>query len=245
MKATTLRQPVMFDIAPHGEVVVMPHRSAVRLTLRRKTDGTYSARAPYGADLATLERMLAEMLPRLAARTPSSPNIVYRPGWNYDYPEGRIEVARQTHSPDKIIAQFTPTGIAIGLGRDVDPEQPATTVAVGRLLSRCAARLAPKALLPRASELADRLGITDIGWEIGRGKGLLGSCYSSSRRIRLSALLLFLPLELRDFVVAHELAHLDHPDHSPAFHRQCNAYCNGREAILHRSLKSWQWPLVR
>ncbi|MBX5493334.1 MAG: M48 family metallopeptidase [Chloroflexi bacterium] len=44
-----------------------------------------------------------------------------------------------------------------------------------------------------------------------------GSCTSGSGVIRVSARLQRYPTWVRDYVIVHELAHLLHPDHSPAF----------------------------
>lgn len=36
--------------------------------------------------------------------------------------------------------------------------------------------------------------------------------------LRLNAALMHCPMALCDYVIVHELAHIVHPDHSPAFH---------------------------
>lgn len=58
-----------------------------------------------------------------------------------------------------------------------------------------------------------------------------GSC-SHDGRISLSWRLIFAPFEAMDYVIAHEVAHLKHMDHSPAFWETCEElsqdYKNGK-----------------
>lgn len=93
----------------------------------------------------------------------------------------------------------------------------------------------------RVAELAKRVGIkppTIV--KVGDGRQRLGSC-SRAGAISLSCLLLMLPPHLMDYVILHELAHLTHFDHSPAFHTLCNSYCLGREKELEKELRSHPW----
>ncbi len=76
-------------------------------------------------------------------------------------------------------------------------------IAPGLLRERCTLFGRPFGLIPRAIRAAD----TTSRW---------GSC-SSSGTISFCWKLLLLPQELSDYVVCHELAHLKHMDHSPAF----------------------------
>ena len=101
-----------------------------------------------------------------------------------------------------------------------------------------------EAVLNLSEQIAERLGIRPAQWRISSGHKVLGSC-SSNRVIRLSYLLVFLPLELRQYIICHELAHLTEMNHSPRFHELCNAYCNGNERELAARLKSFNWPILR
>lgn len=71
-------------------------------------------------------------------------------------------------------------------------------------------------LLPRLQHQSDRLGI-DYCRAVVRGqKTRWGSC-SARGTISLNWKLLFLPLDLVDHVLVHELCHRRQPNHSPAF----------------------------
>ena len=56
---------------------------------------------------------------------------------------------------------------------------------------------------------------------------------------------MFLPQELRDYIVLHEIAHLSEMNHSPRFHAVLDGYLGGREAILVNRLKTYSWPVLR
>lgn len=71
----------------------------------------------------------------------------------------------------------------------------------------------------RARELARRHGLprpADIRWVTNQGQRW-GSCTPRDRTVRLSDRLAGCPRWVVDYVVVHELAHLAHADHSPAF----------------------------
>ena len=71
-------------------------------------------------------------------------------------------------------------------------------------------------LVPWLERLAARHGFTVTGVSIRCQKTRWGSC-SARRRIQLNLKLLFLPPELAEHVLLHELCHTVHLDHSPAF----------------------------
>ncbi len=68
----------------------------------------------------------------------------------------------------------------------------------------------------RLDEYAQRMGLFYESMRISRARGRWGSC-SEDRHINFSWHLILCDREAIDYVVVHELCHLIHMDHSPAF----------------------------
>jgi len=90
-------------------------------------------------------------------------------------------------------------------------------------------------LMTRAVALSDRYRIgarpTSVRWVTNQA-ARWGSCSFHSGEIRLSHRLRAAPEWVLDAVLVHELAHLVHPNHSPAFHQLANGYSRHHEAGL-------------
>lgn len=91
-------------------------------------------------------------------------------------------------------------------------------------------------------EYAHRYGLQVKEVRIGRGSHTLGHC-SRSGIITISAYVLFFPEHLRRYIVCHELAHLTHFNHSPAFHQLCNEYCQGNETAWRKEVRQFRFPI--
>ena len=77
-----------------------------------------------------------------------------------------------------------------------------------------------KELLPqRVAFYSEKMGLKPQRISITKAKTRFGSC-SSKKTISFSCFLLLYPPEAVDYVVVHELAHIRHHDHSPAFYDQ-------------------------
>ena len=111
-------------------------------------------------------------------------------------------------------------------------------------------RLHAKAqLLPRLLGYASRYGIQLNEVKINSSKGRWGSCSQHKRRtllnskksynINLSLFTLLLPMHLQKLILLHELTHTLYMDHSPAFHKQLDAWLGGKEASLEKELKKY------
>jgi predicted metal-dependent hydrolase len=68
----------------------------------------------------------------------------------------------------------------------------------------------------RLSPLVDRLGRGPTRWSLSSARTRWGSC-APDGSIRLNWRLIHLPLQVVDYVIAHELAHLVHLNHGPRF----------------------------
>ena len=78
----------------------------------------------------------------------------------------------------------------------------------------------------RAAVLARRYGLprpVSIKW-VDNMHSRWGSCTPSNRTVRLSTRLARFPTWVRDYVIVHELAHLLHAGHTPAFWRLVDRY---------------------
>jgi len=81
-------------------------------------------------------------------------------------------------------------------------------------------RLKAKAYLPnRLKSLADRYGFRFHRVTVKHNTSNWGSC-SSKGNINLNLNIMRVPRPLQDYILLHELTHLRHPDHGPAFHAE-------------------------
>ncbi len=85
------------------------------------------------------------------------------------------------------------------------------------------------------SEWMRRMNVAPTRISFRKMKSRWGSCATKTGRITLSTNLALVPPRLVEYVLAHELCHLRHPDHSPAFHaelRRCLPDAQAREKEL-------------
>lgn len=76
---------------------------------------------------------------------------------------------------------------------------------------------ARKALTARTAVHLERLGLKPVRVSIGDPASRWGSCSPHNRSIRYSWRVIMAPPEVLDYLAAHEVAHLVHADHSPAY----------------------------
>lgn len=223
-----------------GRAYVLLKPGAQHVRARWK-GGMLHVTARSGIGAGELRGILQEMLPRLAQ---AKPQPMYWIGQRIATPELEIDIRSQSRRPDSVAASLrVPRGL-IEVGDELDIEDPSTVKLISQMLCRMAASVAPSALLPMARSVAQRVGASPSEWSISRGHRTLGHC-DARGRIALSYALVFYPLELREYVICHELAHLRELNHSPRFHQICNHYCGGHEAELQSALRAHKIPIIK
>lgn len=223
-----------------GTVLVTVRQNSRHVSARWKS-GQVSVNVPQGIRIPELHRILDDLTPRLIATRPA---VTYHDGQELLFPYVDFVIRRQNFAPAKILGTASVPVSSVEVGSDWDFGQENTSRAISDMLCKIARKIAPEVLIPRAKELADRIGRHPVGWTISSGHRTLGQC-SGKGIISLSYVLLFLPADLCDYVIYHELTHLSEMNHSDAFHTLLNDYLDGRETSLRRKLQAYMWPVLR
>jgi Protein of unknown function DUF45 len=185
-------------------------------------DGPYDSAPP--ATESTLH-VVAEPEPEPAKATP--------PGW----PDVEVRISSRRRKTSE--ARWVGGRIVVSLPAHLSSEARQKTIAwlVDRLVAKHPMRSAigDAELMARATALSDRYRIgakpRSVRW-VTNQSARWGSCSYHSGEIRLSHRLRAVPEWVLDAVIVHELAHLIHPNHSPAFHQLANNYRRHHEAGL-------------
>ena len=87
-----------------------------------------------------------------------------------------------------------------------------------------ALRQRAREVLPgKVAHYAAIMGVTPASVKITSARTRFGSC-SGKNRLSFSLYLMVYPPDAIEYVVVHELAHIRHHDHSPAFYREVETY---------------------
>jgi predicted metal-dependent hydrolase len=207
-------------------VVVRPLRHARRMTLRLAPDGSEArvSMPPWGraADAVAFARTRVDWLAGQLARVPQA--RAPGPGDTFPWRGQPVTIDWQAHHPR------TPR-LEAGVLRVGGPAE--------GLERRVRRWLEAEARILLAEDLADyaaraRLPVPPLS--LANARRRWGSC-SSVGAIRINWRLVMAPDFVRRSVVAHEVAHLLHFDHSPAFHHALGALFEGDMAAANRWLK--------
>ncbi len=72
-------------------------------------------------------------------------------------------------------------------------------------------------ILARLPELMEQSGVSSCSWSLDCPNGVWGTCLQEKKLIRLNKALCWMPPDVVDECILHELNHFAVPDHAPAF----------------------------
>ena len=238
----------MRKILHHNELgdIIVTFKSNARSFIARWSSNVLTVTVPAMASDADVQSALNRLMPKiLAAKSRDTQFVKYYENQEIKLDGLLIVIVRQHLRRDSIlIKQNSIELVTIAVGDELDFDNIKTSQFISKALKRIARKNAARILLPRARQLAETLHCNPSTWEISAGSRILGQC-NSARCIKLSYMLIFLPQDLRDYIICHELAHLTEFNHSPRFHEICNSYLGGKEKELIKKLKTYHWPLIR
>lgn len=231
-------QPTVISDPDLGEIRLHVNRRAARFIARWR-GGHVELTVPPHASLSDVRNAVENLKPKLLAKRPE---ISYAAGQIIRLDGLTITIDTQRLRPGSIIVKASVPESRVSVGVGIDMSDAAVAESIAGAMRRIAHRVAPQLLLPRARELAEQLGCKPAGWAISSGRRVLGIC-RADRTIRISSACVFLPSDLRDYIICHELAHLSEMNHGTRFHAICNRYCGGRERELTAKLRRHKWPV--
>ena len=199
-------------------IVVLRHRWARRYILRVLPDERLRLTVPRGASIGDGLAFVATQTEWIAAEWSRQ---VRRGTWvnGTEVWYRGVRVAIDVDDQRVVIGAEQIDRLAAGARRDVRTlvERHLRQIATAELPSRCLALGLPFGLTPKRITVRDQ-------------RSRWGAC-SSRGTITLNWRLVQMPPEVCDYVMLHELAHLDHPNHSRRFWKRVAEICAGwREA---------------
>lgn len=231
-----------YDDKEFGRIIITFRRGMKRMVCRwRGTQLNLSA--PFGVKSNEVLDMLERNREKIRAL--NRKEIAYYDGQVIPCFRTSLTIGTDARLHGQIAHTMHPDGtLSLLLPADADFSSQAVKRAIGASISHLLERAATLYLPSFAWEEAHRLGLNPLRFEIGRGKSKLGHC-TPQGVIQLSRFLMLMTEPLVRCVVCHELAHLTHMDHSPAFHALLDEYLDGHRADLEWQVDHFEWPIER
>jgi len=213
------------DIVVEGRIIEItrrPYKRSLNLTL--KLNGRIRVSAPKGLTLTQIhdfvvaqEEWIQAQLEKCQSYRRAHPKKEMKEGEEFPFLGERLLL---TYEPcaGKPAFKIRDGKLVCGVRREVwhcfDPNSPHPELlpSLGQFYKKVAREL----LSERAAEYSNRMNLYPFGLSFRAPKTRWGSC-SPKGRITFNWKLIFAPLEVIDYIVVHELAHLQFLNHSSKF----------------------------
>lgn len=219
--------------------------TAVRFTARWKGDVLHLT-VPPRCTAADVVAALRSMKPRLLARRPSA-EAFYKVGFRFDSDlvSLLIECNPNATRPLQLLKGREGDYSFVFVCRsEAELSDKRRQTGLARSVALIARHVAETRVLPEARRIIGELGMSRRvrSLSVGRGMRRLGTC-DARGNITLSHTLAFMSPRIRYLVLTHELSHLDHMDHSPAFYVTWQSYNRTPVRELRRLVSRQPLPL--
>jgi predicted metal-dependent hydrolase len=196
-----------------GVIFVTRNPRARRIILRSRPGGIYIT-VPAFATKHDIEKAIDECAPKLLQRRPTEEAVI---DLTFRIESNNFIFYIEEHDSDIFQLRYKgkETVLLCPKGTDYQNRQEWMRKAVTTAVLRRAKELLP----PRLKQLAQEKGFTYNRCIVKNVHTRWGSC-SSSGSLNLNCLLVLTPPQVLDSVIAHELCHRKHMNHSPAFYAE-------------------------
>ena len=226
-----------------GKIHVELRRGMTSVRFTYHADGLLLMRAPLGASVGDLQRMVDMNRERLRT-LPRPDSVTCHLGQVIECYKCRIVIESQSRMPGYILNHWDGDTLHLQVHESANLDDDNVKRTLSNVIGRAMDVQAHAVLLPFAQRVADELGLKPAGLEVGRGMRKLGHC-TAKKVIQLSRNLMFPSEPLVRDILCHELAHLTDLNHSPQFHALCNQYTDGQEKQLERQLRQFHFPILK
>ncbi len=207
-------------------VTYVRHKRARHYVLRLEDDGSLRVTIPRGGSRKDAERFARHKADWIARER-------YRRTMARGATGGWQDGTRVLLRGEEALLQVDRVAGVVRLGEEVIPLPAGGTPDLRQLVSQRLRRLAERELAARLMELAAAAGHRVTRVTVRDQSSRWGSC-SPSGRISLNWRLIQVPASIRDYVLLHELTHLQHANHSPRFWSALEDVCP-----WHREARAW------
>lgn len=195
-----------------GTITLKKSARAKRLILRIDHNGNPTVTLPRFAPYVVGERYARSHIDWIQQHAAQGTRV-----YEHGQPIGsRVLTFTTDPSTTQIKTRVSDTSIKISLPTGVDYDSPEAQAVAVKACERAVKKQAELELLPLLNEIADEYAYRYTQAKVKNMRTRWGSC-SSDGVIVLNMWLVQLPLELQEYVMCHELAHLNHQHHQPAF----------------------------
>lgn len=223
---------------PAAFTLVRSARRRRTIALRVMPDGTLTVRAPVRTNLRWIERFIESRADWIAKRRAAKrmEETPLRNGSHLAIGGENFELSVERGSYEPARAE---NGI-LRLCLDPDLSEPALEAEIRTELSLFGKKRARAHFESRAAFWADKMGLKPARIALSAPRRQWGSC-NGRNEIRLNWRLIFAGTALLDYVIVHELAHIAHKNHGPAFWR-CVAAALPDWKERRKILRTWAAP---